>query len=75
MRQTEKRGVIYILIAILFYLHLRVTVAAILDFFFNLLGSNVYSWFTKLLQMSHIIVSKFIGVIIVTVNIKKWRTY
>ena len=71
MRQAAKRGVIYILIAILFYVHLRVNVAAILD----LLGSNVYSWFTKLLHISHIIVSIFSGVIIVTVNIKKWRTY
>ena len=39
--------------------------------FFNLLGSNVYFWFTKLLRISHNIVSIFSGVIIVTVNIKK----
>ena len=42
--------------------------------FLNLLGSNVYSWFTKLLQINHIIVSIFSGVIKVTVNFKKWRT-
>ena len=39
----------------------------------NLLDSNVYSWFTKLLRISHIIVSIFSGVIIVTVNIKNGR--
>ena len=36
VRKTEKIGVIYILIAILFYVHLRVNVAAILDFFFKI---------------------------------------
>ena len=37
--------------------HFRVNAVVILDFFQNLLGSNVYSWFTKLLQISQIIVS------------------
>ena len=45
----------------MFYVYLRVNVAAILVFY--LLSSNVYSWFTKLLQISHIIVSIFCGVI------------
>ena len=38
-------------------------------------GSNVYSLVTMLLQISHIIVSIFSGVILVTVCIKKWQTY
>ena len=61
----------------LFYVHLTVNVAAILDLFFfqNLVGSTVCFWFAKVLQISHIIVSIFIGVFIVTVNISKWRTY
>ena len=36
VRQTEKRGVIYILLAILFCVHVRENVAAILDFFFKI---------------------------------------
>ena len=40
--QMKKRGLIYILIAILFLVHMKVNFAAILFFFFsNLLVSNV----------------------------------
>ena len=46
-------------------------VAAILDFFQNLLVSNVYSWLIKLLQISRIIGSMFSGINIVKVNNKK----
>ena len=63
------------LIAILFFVHLRVNVAAILIFFLNSLVSNLYSWSTKLLQISRIIFSMFSGTIIVTENIKIRRTY
>ena len=42
VRQTVKRGVIYILIAILFYVHLRVNVAAILDFFFKMYSTVMF---------------------------------
>ena len=59
------------MIAILFFVHFWMNAVAFSVFFQNLLGSNVYSWSTKLLQISHIIVSIFSGVIIVTVNIKK----
>ena len=39
----KKRSLINILIAIMFFAHMKVDVAAILDFFhFNLLVSNVY---------------------------------
>ena len=63
------------LIAILFFVHLWVNVAATLDLFLNVFVSNVYSWSTKLLQIRRIIFSMFSGIIIVTINISKWRTY
>ena len=70
MRQTKKKEVEFtFLIAILFFIHLRVNVAAIFDFFQNLLVSNVSPWSTELLQISRIISSMFGGIIIVTVNI------
>ena len=69
VRQTKKKVEFTFLIAILIFAHLRVNVAAILIFFLNLLVSNVYSWSTKLLQISHIIFSMFSGIIIGTVNI------
>ena len=40
-------------------------------FFQNLLVRNFYSWPTKLLQISRIVVSMLSGIIIVTVNNKK----
>ena len=42
VRQTEKRGVIDILIVILFYVHLRVNVAAILNLFFNIYSAVMF---------------------------------
>ena len=35
----------------------------------NLLASTMYVWFSKLLQLNHIIVNMFNGIFIVTVNI------
>ena len=65
-----KKSLIYILIAILFFGHMKVGVAAILNFFyFNLLVRNVYFGFTKLLQSNYIIAKMFSGLLIVTVNL------
>ena len=59
----QKKVEFTFLIAILFFVNLRVNVAAILFFFLNLLVSNVYSWSTKLLQISRIISSMFSGIL------------
>ena len=59
--QITKSGLIYILLAFLFFVDMKVNV--------NFLVSNVYSWSKKLLQISHIIAIMFSGVVTVTVNI------
>ena len=41
--QIKKTGLIYILIAILFLVHMKVNVAAILDFFFQIYSSETFS--------------------------------
>ena len=65
-----RRGLTYVLKAILFLVHIKVNIAAILDFFLlNVLASNIYFWSTKLLLISDIIVNIFSGIVIVTVNI------
>ena len=60
-------GGIYIFIAFCFFPNYTVN-----EFFLNLLASNVYFWFTKLLQINF---NMFSGIIIVTVNILKRQTY
>ena len=73
MRQTKTRGGIYIFDSHFVFYLFEVNFAAILIFFQILFVSTVYTWSTKSLQISRIIVSMFSGIIIVTVNIKKRR--
>ena len=69
MRQTKK-SVIYILKAI-FFVDIKVNVAAFVYFTFEFARQQRFLWSTKLLQISHFTVSMFSVIIILTVNIIK----
>ena len=60
VRQTKKRGVIYIFDSHFVFCSLK-----------GECRGHVYSWSIKVLQISRIIGSMFSGIIIVTVHIKK----
>ena len=72
MPEIMKKDLIYISIAILFLVHMKVNFPAILDFFFQIYSSATFIPNpTMLPQISPFIVNMFSSILIVTVNISK----